>query len=65
MECVTKFRTPEQKVRKSMNEQRLILDLQMAIKKEQFRNFLTPETGFNERYEKVTQVSHDCCLTDN
>jgi len=34
---VYKMRTPEQKSRKMLNEEMIIMDLEMAIKKEQFR----------------------------
>ncbi len=44
-----------------LNEERTIVDLQMAIKKEQFRNHLITRPEFHEGYTKVdTTLQHDC-----
>jgi len=44
MTDVSKIRTPEQRSRKLLNEERTIIDLQLAIKKEQFQNYLKSKT---------------------
>lgn len=56
----TKIRTPEQISKKMLNEERTILDLQLAIKKEQFQNYLKSRTESHEGYDKVDAPSHDC-----
>ena len=38
----SKIRTPEQKSRKMLKEEKIIIDLELAIKKEQFKK--TPKT---------------------
>jgi len=40
----SKIRTREQISRKMLNEERTIMDLQLAIKKEQFQNYLKSRT---------------------
>jgi len=40
----SKIRTPEQISKKMLNEERTIIDLQLAIKKEQFQNYLKSRT---------------------
>jgi hypothetical protein len=55
-----KIRTPEQRTKKMLNEERTVIDLQLAIKKEQFRNYLNTRPEFHEGYEKVDKSPHDC-----
>jgi hypothetical protein len=43
-----KIRSPEQKLRKMLKEERIIMDLELAIKKEQFRNIQKTKQGFYE-----------------
>ena len=58
-----RVRTPEQRSRKLIREERTIMDLQMAIKKEEFRLMLKTKTEFDEGYEKVDEKpSHGCWL---
>ena len=57
---ITKTRTPEQVSKKMINEERTIMDLELAIKKEQFRNTLMKKAEFDEWYTKVTDTaSHE------
>ena len=57
---ITKTRTPEQVSKKMINEERTIMDLELAIKKEQFRNTLIEKYDFDEGYTKVTDTaSHE------
>ena len=42
----SKIRSPEQKLRKMLKEERIIIDLEMAIKKEQFRDIQKTKHGF-------------------
>jgi len=57
---IEKIRTPEQVSKKMINEERTIMDLELAIKKEQFRNTLIEKTVFDEEYTKVTDTaSHE------
>ena len=58
--CTPKTRTPEQASKKMINEERTIMDLELAIKKEQFRNTLIEKTVFDEGYTQVTDTaSHE------
>ena len=57
MMFTTKTRTPYQVSKKMMNEERTIMDLELAIKKEQFRNTLIEKTEFDEEYTKVTDTT--------
>ena len=43
-----KIRTPEQKLRKMLKEENTILNLELAIKKEQFRKTQNTQLGFYE-----------------
>jgi hypothetical protein len=54
---IEKTRTPEQVSKKMINEERTIMDLELAIKKEQFRNTLIDKTEFGEEYTKVTETT--------
>jgi hypothetical protein len=54
---ITKRRTPQQVSKKMINEERLIIDLELAIKKEQFRNILIEKYDFDEGYTKVTDTT--------
>lgn len=57
---ITKLRTPQQVSKKMINEERTIMDLELAIKKEQFRNILIEKYEFDENYTKVTDTpSHE------
>ena len=57
---IAKTRTPDQVSKKMINEERTIMDLELAIKKEQFRNTLIDKTEFDEGYTEVTDtVSHE------
>jgi hypothetical protein len=44
-----KIRTTEQKLKKMLKEEQVILDLELAIKKEQFRRSQKTPRGFYER----------------
>lgn len=44
----SKIRTPEQKLRKMLKEEKTLIDLELAIKKEQFRNTQKTKQGFCE-----------------
>ena len=54
---IAKTRTPDQVSKKMINEERLIMDLELAIKKEQFRNTLIEKTEFDEGYTTVTDTT--------
>jgi hypothetical protein len=57
---IFKIRTPEQRSKKMINEERTIMDLELAIKKEQFRNNFKKTPDFDEGYVKVTdQIPHE------
>ena len=59
-----RVRTPEQRSRKLIREERTIMDLHMAIKKEEFRLRLKSQTEFDEGYEKVDEKQpHDCWVS--
>ena len=45
---MSKIRTSEQKSRKMLKEETTIIDLEMAIKKEQFRDIQKTKQGFYE-----------------
>ena len=57
MMFTTKTRTPDQVSKKMINEERTIMDLELAIKKEQFRNTVIEKTEFDEGYTKVTDTT--------
>ena len=62
----SKIRTPEQRSKKKINEEMTILNLQMAIKKEEFKKNLKTKPVFNEGYMKVDvkdRQPHDCWLS--
>lgn len=44
----SKIRTPEQRSRKMLREERIIMNLEMAIKKEEFRDTQKPKPVFHE-----------------
>ena len=44
----SKIRSPEQKLKKMLKEEKTIIDLELAIKKEQFRNIQKTKQGFYE-----------------
>ena len=48
MPAKSKIRSAEQKLRKMLKEERIIIDLEMAIKKEQFRDIQKTKHGFYE-----------------
>jgi len=48
MSYITEMRTPEQKSRKMLKEERMIIHLEMAIKKEEFRDRQKRELQFHE-----------------
>ena len=48
MSDMAKIRTSEEKVRKMLKEEKIIVDLEMAIKKEQFRNIQKIKLEFHE-----------------
>ena len=54
---ISKTRIPNQVSKKMINEERIIMDLDLAIKKEQFRNTLIEKYNFDEGYTKVTDVT--------
>jgi len=51
----SKIRSPGQKLRKMLKEERIIIDLELAIKKEQFRNIKKTKQVF---YEVPMENSH-------
>jgi len=56
----SKIRTPEQRSRKMLKEENTILNLEMAIKKEQFRKTQKPKPVFYEKpmkYKSLQMVS--------
>jgi len=53
---ISKTRTQEQILKMMINEERTIIDLELAIKKEQFRNFIKGTPDFNDGYAKVTNT---------
>jgi hypothetical protein len=55
MPSKSKIRSPGQKLRKMLKEERIIIDLELAIKKEQFRNIKKTKHGF---YEVPMENSH-------
>jgi len=55
--CISKTRTQEQISKKMINEERTIMDLELAIKKERFRNTLMERPEFDEGYTKVTNTA--------
>ena len=57
MMSIAKTRTPDQVSKKMINEERTIMDLELAIKKEQFRNTLIDKTEFDEEYTNVTDTT--------
>ena len=62
----SKIRTPEQRSKKKINEEMTILNLQMAIKKEEFKKNLKTKPVFRETYMKVDvkdRLPHDCWLS--
>jgi len=66
MESRSKIRSPEQRTKKMLNEERTILNLHLAIKREMFKNNLKIKPAFPESYIKVTDIeSHDCVLVDH
>ncbi len=44
----SKIRSPEQKLKKMLKEEKIIIDLELAIKKEQFRNIQKTKQVFYE-----------------
>ena len=57
---MSKIRTSEQISKKMINEERIIIDLELAIKKEQFRNESKKTLEFDEAYVEVTgQMPHE------
>jgi len=44
----SKIRSPEQKLKKMLKEEKIIIDLELAIKKEEFRNIQKTKQGFYE-----------------
>jgi len=50
----SKIRTPEQKSRKKLKEEKLIIDLELGIKKEQFKKTtkIKPRFNFTEKRER-------------
>jgi len=62
----TKIRTPEQKLRKMLKEENTILNLELAIKKEELKNNPNTNARFHEGYFKVdikVTPPHDCWLS--
>ena len=50
---MSKIRTPEQRSRKMLKEETTIIDLEMAIKKEQFRKTQKRKPGFDHEAPTV------------
>jgi len=62
---ISRTRTPEEISKKMINEERIIMDLELAIKKEQFRNTLMAKYGFDEGCAKVTDAApHELDMSD-
>ena len=60
----SKIQTPEQRSKKMLNEERVIMDLQMAIKKEESRKNLKTKPKFELNVKKVKDKPlHDCWLS--
>jgi len=65
LECISRIRTPEQRAKKMINEERTIMDLQLAIKKEEFKNHIKTIPEFDENYKKISSdTTHDCMMFD-
>jgi len=68
---IAKTRTSEQVSKKMINEERTIMDLELAIKKEQFRNTLIDKPEFDKGCTKVTDTAspkpdmYSLCLRSN
>ena len=60
---ISKMRTPEQRLKKMLNEERTIINLQLAIKKEQFQTFQKTRPEFREMHDKVYTSPHDCWVS--
>ena len=54
---IAKTRTPEQVSKKMINEERTLMDLELAIKKEQFRNTMIEKPEFDKECTKVTYTA--------
>ena len=62
----SKIRTPEQRSKKMLNEERVIMNLELAVKKEEFKNNPKTKPRFHEGYIKVDisdRPPHDCWLS--
>ncbi len=49
----SKIRTPEQRSKKMINEERTIMNLKLAVKKEEFKKNAKTEPLLHEEYNKV------------
>ncbi len=61
----SKIRTPEQRSKKMINEERTIMNLKLAVKKEEFKKNSKTKPRFHEGYIKVNikdRPPHDCWL---
>ena len=62
----SKIRTPEQRSKKMLNEERTIMNLKLAVKKEEFKKNTKTKPRFHEEYVKVDikdRPPHDCWLS--
>ncbi len=53
---ISKTRTQEQISKKMINEERTIIDLELAIKKEQYRNYIKSTPDFDNGYANVADT---------
>ena len=57
----SKIRTPEQRSKKKLKEEWIIIDLELAVKKEEFKKNLKTKPRVHEGY--IKDRSHDCWLS--
>ena len=55
----SKIRTPEQKSRKMLKEEKIIIDLELAIKKEQFKKTPKTKPRFNFSHERQSRDTQE------
>ena len=55
----SKIRTPEQKSRKMLKEEKIIIDLELAIKKEQFKKTPKTKPRFTFSYKRQSRDTQE------
>jgi len=55
----SKIRTPEQKSRKMLKEEKTIIDLELAVKKEQFTKTTKTKPRLNFSYKRQSQDTQE------